>query len=297
LVTGFTFHPPSKKGTVIFPGFDGGAEWGGPAYDPETNLLYINSNEMPWILTMVDQQNKAKKTETNFSAGKRLYQKNCMACHGRDLKGTGNNPSLVGVEKRYTEHRFNNLLQYGRRMMPAFAQLQQADLEALASYVLKLADKKDLHYTASEQEVNPYWEMPYTSTGYNKFLTKDGYPAIRPPWGTLNALDLTTGKISWKIPIGNTKELQQKGIHTGTENYGGPIVTAGGLVFLAATKDGMFRAFNKKTGALLWETKLPYPAYATPATYSVEGKQYLVIACGGGKLGTPSGDVYLAFSL
>jgi len=145
--------------------------------------------------------------------------------------------------------------------------------------------------------VNPYWEMPYTSTGYNKFLTKDGYPAIRPPWGTLNALDLTTGKISWKIPIGNTKELQEKGIHTGTENYGGPIVTAGGLVFLAATKDGMFRAFNKKTGALLWETKLPYPAYATPATYSVEGKQYLVIACGGGKLGTPSGDVYLAFSL
>lgn len=297
LVTGFTFHPPSKKGTVIFPGFDGGAEWGGPAYDPETNLLYINSNEMPWILTMVDQQNKAKKTETNFTAGKRLYQKNCMACHGRDLKGTGNNPSLVGVEKRYTEHRFNNLLQYGRRMMPAFSQLQQADLEALASYVLKLADKKDLHYTASKQEVNPYWEMPYTSTGYNKFLTKDGYPAISPPWGTLNALDLTTGKISWKIPIGNTKELQEKGIHTGTENYGGPIVTAGGLVFLAATKDGMFRAFNKKTGALLWETKLPYPAYATPATYSVEDKQYLVIACGGGKLGTPSGDVYLAFSL
>jgi quinoprotein glucose dehydrogenase len=297
LSTGFTFNPPTKKGTVIFPGYDGGAEWGGPAYDPETNLLYINSNEMPWILTMVEQQENANKTETNFSAGKRLYQKNCMSCHGVDQKGSGNNPSLAGVEKKYSELSFTELIKNGRRMMPAFAQLHKADLKALASYVLLLNDIKELDYNAADKELNPYWEMPYTSTGYNKFLTKDGYPAISPPWGTLNAIDLNTGKIVWKIPIGDTEELKEKGFHTGTENYGGPMVTAGGLVFLAATKDGMFRAFNKKTGALLWETKLPFPGFATPSTYTVEGKQYIVIACGGGKLDTASGDAYLAFAL
>ena len=297
LSTGFTFNPPTKKGTVIFPGYDGGAEWGGPAYDPETNLLYINSNEMPWILTMVEQQENANKTETNFSAGKRLYQKNCMSCHGVDQKGSGNNPSLAGVEKKYSELSFTELIKNGRRMMPAFAQLHEADLKVLASYVLLLNDIKELAYNAADKELNPYWEMPYTSTGYNKFLTKDGYPAISPPWGTLNAIDLNTGKIVWKIPIGDTEELKEKGFHTGTENYGGPMVTAGGLVFLAATKDGMFRAFNKKTGALLWETKLPFPGFATPSTYTIEGKQYIVIACGGGKLDTASGDAYLAFAL
>ena len=297
LSTGFTFNPPTKKGTVIFPGYDGGAEWGGPAYDPETNLLYINSNEMPWILTMVEQQENANKTETNFSAGKRLYQKNCMSCHGVDQKGSGNNPSLAGVEKKYSELSFTELIKNGRRMMPAFAQLHEADLKVLASYVLLLNDIKELAYNAADKELNPYWDMPYTSTGYNKFLTKDGYPAISPPWGTLSAIDMNTGKIVWKIPIGDTEELKEKGFHTGTENYGGPMVTAGGLVFLAATKDGMFRAFNKKTGALLWETKLPFPGFATPSTYTVEGKQYIVIACGGGKLGTASGDAYLAFAL
>lgn len=297
LSTGFTFNPPTKKGTVIFPGYDGGAEWGGPAYDPETNLLYINSNEMPWILTMVEQQENTNKTETNFIAGKRLYKKNCMSCHGVDQKGSGNNPSLAGVEKKYSELSFTELIKNGRRMMPAFARLHEADLKALASYVLLLNDKKGLAYKAADKEINPYWEMPYTSTGYNKFLTKEGYPAISPPWGTLNAIDLNTGKIVWKTPIGDIEKLKEKGFHTGTENYGGPVVTAGGLVFLAATKDGMFRAFNKKTGVLLWETKLPFPGFATPSTYTVDGKQYIVIACGGGKLGATSGDVYLAFSL
>jgi quinoprotein glucose dehydrogenase len=297
LSTGFTFNPPTKKGTVIFPGYDGGAEWGGPAYDPETNLLYINSNEMPWILTMVEQQRNTNKTETNLIAGKRLYKKNCMSCHGVDQKGSGNNPSLAGVEKKYSELSFTELIKNGRRMMPAFAQLHEADLKALASYVLLLNDKKALAYKAADKEINPYWEMPYTSTGYNKFLTKEGYPAISPPWGTLNAIDLNTGKIVWKTPIGDTEKLKEKGFQTGTENYGGPIVTAGGLVFIAATKDGMFRAFNKKTGVLLWETKLPFPGFATPSTYSIDGKQYIVIACGGGKLGATSGDVYLAFAL
>jgi len=297
LNTGFIFNPPSKKGTVIFPGFDGGAEWGGPAYDPTTQLLYINSNEMPWILTMVDQKTDLPKIETKGEAGSRLYKANCMACHGPERKGAGNYPSLIDLNVKYNENTFINLLKNGRRMMPAFTQLNKEEHQAIAAYILQLKNKTQERFNGSKKETNPYWEMPYTSTGYNKFLTKDGYPAIAPPWGTLNAIDLNTGKIKWKIPLGETPEFLAKSVHTGTENYGGPAVTAGGVLFIAATKDSKFRAFNKKNGQLLWETDLPYPGYATPSVYEVNGKQYVVIACGGGKLGSPSGDVYIAFAL
>jgi quinoprotein glucose dehydrogenase len=134
--------------------------------------------------------------------------------------------------------------------------------------------------------------------GYTKFLTKDNFPAISPPWGTLNAINLATGEFVWKIPFGDHPDLAKKGITgTGAENYGGPVVTAGGLIFIAASQDGKFRAFNKYTGKLLWEYKLPAPGFATPAIYELKGKQYIVIACGGGKLGTRSSDKYLAFSL
>jgi quinoprotein glucose dehydrogenase len=133
--------------------------------------------------------------------------------------------------------------------------------------------------------------------GYNKFLTREGYPAIRPPWGTLNAIDLNRGEIAWKVPLGTFPEFEAKGIITGSENYGGPVVTAGGLVFIAATRDGRIRAFDKRTGRELWSWQLPAPGFATPAVYAVDGRQYLVIACGGGKLGTRSGDSYVAFRL
>ncbi|RYZ48123.1 MAG: hypothetical protein EOP49_19475 [Sphingobacteriales bacterium] len=136
------------------------------------------------------------------------------------------------------------------------------------------------------------------SFGYDKFLDNKGYPAITPPWGTLTAIDMNTGKHLWNRVLGEFKELSRKGIApTGTENYGGPTVTAGGLLFIAATKDGMFRAFDKNTGKLLWETELPAAGYATPSTYEVNGKQYVVVACGGGKLGTKKGDSYVAFAL
>ena len=134
--------------------------------------------------------------------------------------------------------------------------------------------------------------------GYNRFLSADGFPAIGPPWGTLTAIDLNTGEHVWKTTLGEYPELKEKGVPpTGTENYGGPVVTAGGLLFIAAARDSKIRAFNKYSGKLLWEYDLPAPGFATPSVYAVNGKQYIVIACGGGKLKTRSGDAYIAFAL
>jgi len=296
-ITGNMFNLPSKQGTVIFPGFDGGAEWGGPAYDPATRILYVNASEMPWILTMVDVKNESLKEERYLAAGKRLYQSNCMACHGPERKGGGNYPSLIAVNRKYNEKTFHQLISSGRGMMPAFNQLTDQEKSAIASFVLELKERQSQKFIAESSGNDRYQHLPYTNTGYNKFLTKEGYPAVKPPWGTLTAINLNTGEFVWKDTLGDYVELKAKGIHTGTENYGGPVVTAGGLVFIAATRDSKIRAFNKRTGKLLWEDDLLASGFATPAVYEIQGKQYVVIACGGGKLKTPSGDAYMAFAL
>jgi quinoprotein glucose dehydrogenase len=299
--TGNMFNPPSKEGTVIFPGFDGGAEWGGPSYDPETGLLYINASEMPWILTMVDARStrgSSPASQTKGQSGRRLYATNCMSCHGVNRQGGGNYPSLIGVNKKYTDNQFVALVSSGRRMMPAFQQLSAGEKEALASFLLDQTDRqKQPFIEAPKIPDDPYYKMPYNNTGYNKFLTREGYPAVSPPWGTLTAVDLNTGAVAWKDTLGDYPEFKAKGIHTGTENYGGPVVTAGGLLFIAATSDSKFRAFNKRTGRLLWEAGLPAAGFATPSVYSVDGREYVVIACGGGKLHKRSGDSYIAFAL
>lgn len=295
--TGNMFNPPSKEGTVIFPGFDGGAEWGGPAYDPATGILYVNASEMPWILTMVDVKKENKKRETYLEAGKRIYTANCMTCHGSNMQGAGDYPSLIAVNKKYNQQQFMDLLGSGRRMMPAFNQLPDNDKKALAAYILEETVLQKQPYIKTVSEADAYHDLPYNSTGYNKFLTKEGYPAVSPPWGTLNAIDLNTGQLVWKQVLGDYPDLKAKGYHTGTENYGGPVVTAGGIICIAATSDSKFRIFNKTNGKLLWETDLPAPGFATPAVYAVNGKQYIVIACGGGKLGKKSGDSYVTFAL
>ncbi len=295
--SGNLFTPPSTVGTVYFPGLDGGAEWGGPAFDPASGLMYINANEMPWVIGMVEVKTVVPKNETYLDAGQRIYQQYCIACHGAKREGAGNYPALIGVEKKYDTKTFKELLDGGRRMMPAFKMLSAQENDAIASFVLDLKSQQKKNFEGVPVVIDPYRNLPYTITGYKKFLTKEGLPAIKPPWGTLNAVDLNSGNIAWSIPLGANAEFKKKGIITGTENYGGPIVTAGGLIFIAATSDGKFRAFNKANGKMLWEFQLPVPAFATPAMYEANGKQYIVVACGGGKLGAKSGDQYIAFAL
>ncbi len=296
--SGKMFNPPSKEGTIILPGYDGGAEWGGPAFDPETKLMYINTNEMSWVLHMVDNKPDNKKTRTNLEAGVNLYSQYCMSCHGPELLGGGDYPSIVGAEKKYTTQQFTQLLTTGRRMMPGNNSLTQEEKNAIASYVLSLKNEQKKTYTGPIKKEDGPPKSLYDFTGYNKFLTTEGYPAIKPPWGTLSAVNMNTGELVWKIPFGEFEELKAKGIPaTGRENYGGPVVTAGGVLFIGASSDGKFRAINKRTGKILLETDLPAPGVATPSVYEINGKQFIVIACGGSKWGGKSSDAYVAFAL
>lgn len=287
------FAAPSKAGTLIFPGFDGGAEWGGSAVDPG-GIMYVNSNEMAWVLTMVDTPKQDELA--HLSAGEKLYTVNCIACHGADRKGNARSgyPSLMNIETRRDKAFVTQTISNGKGMMPGFTTLTADEKQTLVAFLFG-EEKKEV--TASAKTVKqPY--VPYRITGYNKFLDSKGLPAIGPPWGTLNAINLNTGEYLWKIPFGEEKSLKDKGVPTtGSENYGGPVVTASGLLFIAATKDGMFRAFDKKSGKVIWETELPAAGFATPSTYQVNGKQYVVIACGGTKLGTKKGNQYVAFAL
>ena len=174
-------------------------------------------------------------------------------------------------------------------------QLTDIQIKAISAFLLE--DDSIEISKESFNDLDPN-ALPYSISFYGRFMDENGYPAIKPPWGTLNAIDLNKGELVWKVPLGEYEELTAKGFpKTGTENYGGPIITSGGLLFIGATNDEYFRAFDKKTGEELWKAKLPAGGYATPITYQINGKQYIVIACGGGKMGTKSGDSYIAFSL
>lgn len=291
------FAPPSRAGTIIFPGFDGAAEWGGSAVDP-AGVLYVNSNEMPWILTMVE-------TGGATSPGERVYRQNCIGCHGVNREGNAaaSIPALTDVAQRLSREQLIDVITKGRGVMPPWGFLTLKQREAVTDFLLggtspAATKPKVAGWPTTTPDIRPAPPPPYTHTGYNRWLDPQGYPAVKPPWGTLNAIDLNTGEYLWRVPLGEFPELTAMGMPpTGTENYGGPLVTAGGLLFIGASKDEHFRAFDPKTGRVLWQVKLPAGGYASPATYEVGGRQYVVIACGGGKMGTKSGDAYMAFAL
>ena len=275
------------KDTVIFPGYDGGAEWGGQAFDPETSLFYVNANDLAWTGALAP--NEAGQSS------RAIYLQNCAACHRDDRAGAPPQiPSLIAVGQRRSRQELGTIIRQGGGRMPGFAYMQRASVDALVDYLISGEDRPAPASPAAMLE-------KYRFTGYRKFLDPEGYPAVAPPWGTLNAINLNTGQYAWTIPFGEYPELVAKGMKdTGTENYGGPVVTAGGLIFIGATNfDHKFHAFDKSTGRLVWEATLPFSGNATPAVYEVNGRQFVVIAAGGGKdrPGLPSGGVYRAFAL
>ncbi|HEY7087857.1 MAG TPA: c-type cytochrome, partial [Tepidisphaeraceae bacterium] len=373
--------------TVVFPGFDGGAEWGGPALDPVNNILYVNANEMAWLGGLTPNSHGG-------SPGARLYRDQCAVCHGIDRTGSPPSfPSLIGIDKKLSDERITQTIRLGTGRMPSFPNIDDERMTDLVNYLhagdaaQAPGDKKEMgqapaataipHETdqkgaavyekrcsvchgdkmegippafptlvgvgsrlSTEQIYNVIHkgrgrmppmpdlqgpdlesllrflgagaetpsvtpptgseEGPYLFTGYKKFLDPEGYPAFNPPWGTLNAIDLKTGKYLWKIPFGEYPALAAKGMkNTGTENYGGPVVTAGGVLFIGATvADRRFRAFDTRNGSVLWETELPFAGVATPSTYMIDGRQYVVIAASGGRdPQSPVGGAYIAFAL
>jgi quinoprotein glucose dehydrogenase len=273
--------------TIVFPGFDGAAEWGGPAVDPDTDIIYVNSNEMAWTASLFEDKGER--------GAKALYLSQCAVCHGENMRGAPPDiPALTAIGNRRSPADITTTIRGGKGRMPGFPNLYEDQFNGLVEFLLT-GENKELASSGP-----PLPGMKYRLTGYRRFLDPENYPAIGPPWGTLNAIDLNTGTYKWKINFGEYPELAAQGMkNTGSENYGGPIVTAGGLLFIGATNfDKKFHAFDKSTGELLWETTLPFAGNATPITYSLNGRQYIVIAAGGGKdPKSGSGGVYVAFAL
>ncbi len=294
VTTGF-FRPASLGHPNLYFGMDGGAEWSGSCIDPDTGRLYVSANHVGWIISIFRDDDPPDDPLAPKSAGRKVYETLCLPCHGADRLGLGVAPPLRGLRFRLSDDKIIQQVRQGKNGMPAFPEtsLSESNLQSLVDYLL-LRDRPAPPAPARSERPR------YNFTGYPRFLDNEGYPANKPPWGTLNCLDLNTGKLVWSVPLGEYPELAKQGFaKTGTENYGGAIATAGGLLFCSGTRDSKIRAFDKDTGAELWSGKLPWVGIAPPSTYEVHGRQYVVITATGNKLGKQEeyGDAYVAFAL
>ena len=286
------FQPFEPGKPTVYYNIHGGGQWTGAAFDPSNGWLYVNANEIPWIPTVLRARAGAASAPHDPSPGELTFREKCAVCHGIDRKGKGMAPSLLGLPNRMIDDEAVRIMQEGRDSMPPIA-VAADRRQQLIDFLF------DRDVPVDNSPVTPQTKWEYFPNGYPKLLDDAGYPGTKPPWGTLNAIDLNTGKIAWKVPLGEYDELTRKGIpKTGTENFGGATVTAGGLVFCAGTRDLKIRAFDKDTGRELWAYKLPFGGFAPPAVYQAGGREYVVIAAtGGGKLGGALGDTYVAFAL
>jgi quinoprotein glucose dehydrogenase len=300
-------QPPDSLGGLLY-GIGGGAEWGGTAADPG-GIMYVNGNNMLWWLKMRDAK-EGQKGQV-LSGGQVLFNTNCAACHATDSKGatatavTQAYPVLKDIGQRMNREQMGALLETGWGRMHSFQHISKDDRTAIINFLLNMENKpaaNDIHAqsstAAASSNANFPYRPPFVNNGNVQFRDQDNYPAIKPPWGTLNAINMNTGEYLWKVTLGEYPELTRQGVApTGTENHGGPLVTAGGLLFIAATYDEKLRAFDTQTGKVVWEYKLPAGGFATPITYMVNGKQYIAIAAGGTRYGLKPGGTYIAFAL
>ena len=296
--------PPSEDGILLF-GYSGGAEWGGNAID-QNGILYQPSNDNPWIVQMAENP-KYVQSNDKVNSGKELYAMNCVACHGLDKKGNGSEfPDLNNVKNNFVRGDLEVLLVEGGIRMPSFSHLSIKERNSILDFlygeesiaeVFREAHDEQSTFSTETEENNFGFEPTYVKKNWIKVFDEEGYPGIKPPWGTLSAIDLSSGEYLWRVPVGEYPELSERGIPiTGTEIYGGPIVTESGIIFIAGTRDERIRALDKNTGKVLWEYQLPVGGFATPITYEVNGKQFIVIAAGGGR-GLEMGGNYIAFAL
>lgn len=296
--TGGIFTPPGLQPSVVLPQFNGGTDWGGAAYDPSSNMLYVNaSNEAEWI-SMIPRL--STRGISVFQHGRVLFQSHCAVCHSlgssQDDVDKPTFASLRNLVKTISVDTLEQHIRAGKGQMPSFRHLSDIELKALSSFLKDRGHNETVTDTIEKELTD---NIPYVSTGHNEFRDPDGYPVNERPWGTLNAINLDEGGVEWQVPLGTYPALEEQGLPpTGTFNMGGPVVTSGGLVFIGATMDERFRAFSAETGEVLWEYQLNAGAYATPSVYMVDGVQYVIIAGGGGgKPGTKSDDTYYCFRL
>lgn len=274
----------------LFQGTRGGGEWSGAAFDPVSGRLYVTSNRMISKVTVFASDEGRRDPAFPPSRGERIYQQSCQACHGENRLGTGMIPPLVGLRHRMTEAEVTSLVVKGKGAMPPAPTMTPEQQRDLLDFLYR---RNQPPSRLASRDVG------YVFDGFNFLLDHEGYPGINPPWGLLNCYDLSTGKILWRVPLGEYPELAKQGFTgTGAQNLGGATVTAGGLVFCAGTPDEKVRAFDADSGKELWSAKLPFAGYAAPAVYEVDGRQFVVVtATGGGKVGGRQGDAYVAFAL